>query len=183
MKRKLQIWVMGSAADLGYEKIIEQKAFDLWKEIASRWHILIYGAEKDVDSLSSAAARGAKQAWGLTVGVTYGRYPDIYPEMRNYTNVIICTGMDRWGWREFVLVSSCDAIITIGWWSGTLNEITIAYQKKIPIVVMKWTGWWSDKLADQYIDERYKTDPNRFVCKWVQTATQALDYIEKVLNP
>ncbi len=182
MKKRLQIWVMGSAADLGYERLIEERAIELWKEIAKRGHILIFWAEKDVYSLSSAAARGAKQMGGLTVWITYGRYPDIYPLMKQYTDVIICSGMDRGWWREFVLVSSCDAIITIWWWSWTLNEITVAYQKKIPIVVMKWTWGWSDRLVDTYLDDRYKKDSNRFICKWVETAKEALDYIENIFR-
>jgi len=181
MKKRLQIGVMGSAADLGYANMIEQKALEIGKEIASRWHILIFGAEKDVDSLSSAAARWAKQAWGLTVGVTYGRYPDIYPPMKQYTDVIINTGMDRWGGREFVLVTSTDAIVALGGGSGTLNEITIAYQKKIPIVVMRGTWGRADKLADTYLDERYKQDPSRPICKGVASASEALDWIERQL--
>ena len=178
MKKRLQIWVMGSAADLWYAEVIEEKAFEIGKEIAKRWHILIFGAEKDVDSLSSASARWAKEAGGLTVWVTYWRYPDIYPPMKKYTDVIINSGMDRGGGREFVLVASTDAIIALGGGSWTLNEITIAYQKKIPIVVIKWTWGRADKLADTYIDERYKQDPSRPICRGVNDASEALNWIE-----
>ena len=125
-----QIWVMGSAGDLWYDKNIENIAFELWKEIALNNYVLIYWAEKDCDSLSANAARWAKSKKGLVCGITYWNTPDIWQDMKKYTDVIINTWMQRWWWREFVLVSSCDAIIVIGWWSWTLNEITIAYQKK-----------------------------------------------------
>ena len=175
-----QIGVMGSAADLGYERQIENLAFELWKRLAKEWYVLVYGAEKDSDSLSTAAARGAKSEGWIVMWVTYGKTADIRWEMKQYTDCLVCTWMERWWWREFVLVSSCDAIITIWWWSGTINEMTIAYQKKIPIVCMKWTWWRSDKLADQYIDERYKTDSQRFICKWVSSAEDVINYLKNL---
>ena len=165
--KKLQIGVMGSAADLGYEENISNLAFEIGKIIASYGHIMVYGAEKDSDSLSTSAARWAKSQWGIVMGVTYGKTPDVWWEMLELTDCMVCTGMERWGGREFILVSSCDAIIVVGGGSGTLNEMTIAYQKKIPIFVMKWTGGWADKLADQYIDDRYKNDPKRYICKGI----------------
>lgn len=71
--RKLQIGVMGSAADLKYSKEIEQIAGKIGELIAKSGNIVVYGAEKAEDSLSTAAARGAKKSGGFTVGVTYGK--------------------------------------------------------------------------------------------------------------
>ena len=175
-----QIGVMWSAADLKYPKDIEDIAFLLWKKLAKNWYTLVYWAEKDYDSLSTAAARWAKAGEWITVGVTYGKTPDIRWDMQQYTDVVVCTGMERGGGREYVLVSSCDAIIAIGGWSWTLNEITIAYQKKIPIVVMKWTWWRADKLSDQYLDDRYLTDNKRFPCKWCSTIDEAILYLNSL---
>lgn len=150
--RKLQIGVMGSAADLKYAESIAKLAEETGRLIAESGHVTVYGAEKDYDSLSTAAARGAKKAKGLTVGVTYGKGKDIYE--KEYTDIIISTGIDRGGGREFVLVNSCDALIAISGGSGTLTEIAIAYQSNIPIIVLKGTGGWSDKLAGTYLDGR-----------------------------
>lgn len=175
-----QIGIMGSAADLWYDALVAEKAFALWKKLAESWYVVVYGAEKDSDSLSTAAARGAKSGGWITVGVTYGKQSDIWGEMKDQTDVIVCTGMERWGGRELVLVSSCDAIITLGGGSGTLNEMTIAYQKKIPIVCMRWTGGWTDKLAWEYIDERYKQDTQRFICQLVETVEDAISYIQSL---
>lgn len=180
MTRIKQIWVMGSAADLNYQENISERAYEAWQKIAENWYTLIYGAEKDCDSLSTSAARWAKSKWGKVVGITYGKTPEVWWNMENKVDAIVCTGMERWWWREYVLVSSCDAIIVIWWWSWTLNEITIAYQKKIPIFVLNWTWGWADKLSDKYIDDRYKTDPTRFVCKWVNNIQEALDELDKI---
>lgn len=150
--RRLQIGVMGSAADLKYSKKLEKLAEKVGELIAKSGNVTVYGAEKDCDSLSTAAARGAKKANGLTVGVTYGKGKDIYD--KEYTDIIVSTGMDRGGGREFVLVNSCDVIIAISGGSGTLTEMAIAYQSNIPIVCLTGVGGWSDKLAGTFLDER-----------------------------
>lgn len=177
-----QIWIMWSAADLWYQKEIEKIAFELWKQVALNKYILVYWAEKDSDSLSAVASRWAKTEWWLVTGITYWNTPDIWWDMLDYTDVIINTWMQRWWWREFVLVSSCDALIVLWWGSWTLNEITVAYQKKIPIVVIEWTWWWADKLKNQYLDERYKNDPERFICKWVSWPLEAVKYLNEIKN-
>lgn len=151
--RKLQIGVMGSAADLGYAKSVEKIAEQVGRDIALSGNICVYGAEKDSDSLSTAAARGAKSANGITVGVTYGKGKNIW-DTENNTDIIISTGIERGGGREFVLVNSCDAIIAISGGSGTLTELAIAYQSSIPMFVVTETGGWADKLANTFLDER-----------------------------
>jgi len=149
--RKLQIGVMGSAADLKYTKNLEKQAEEIGYWVAKNKAVLIFGAEKDYDSLSTAACRGAKKANGLTVGITYGKGLNIYEKD---ADVIIATGLERGGGRELPLVLSCDAIITLNGGSGTLTEIAIAYQADIPVVVLKDSGGWSEKLAGQYLDNR-----------------------------
>jgi uncharacterized protein (TIGR00725 family) len=119
---------------------LEQLADDVGRCIAERGHITVYGAEKDYDSLSTAASRGAKAAGVLTVGVT------IF-DVHNFTDVVIATGIERGGGREFVLVNSCHAIIIVAGGSGTLTEAAIAYRKNVPIVALSGTGGWADKLA------------------------------------
>lgn len=150
--KRLQIGVMGSAADLKYAKDVEQAAEKLGELIAQNNGILFFGAEKDSDSLSTAACRGAKKAGGLTVGVTYGKGKNIWE--KDYADVIIPSGLERGGGRELVLVLSCDAIIAISGGSGTLTELAIAYQADIPMIALKGFGGWSDKLADTYFDGR-----------------------------
>lgn len=149
--RKVQIGIMGSMADLKYTKEVEQAAQRLGELVAEKGGILFFGAEKDADSLSTAACRGAKRKGGLTVGVTYGKSKDI---VEKNADVIIPCGMERGGGREFVLVLSCDAIIAISGGSGTLTELAVAYQADIPMVALQGFGGWADKMADQYFDER-----------------------------
>jgi len=152
LSRKIQIGVMGSAADLKYSKKFEKLAEEIGYWVAKKGAALIFGAEKDYDSLSTAACRGAKKARGLTIGVTYGKGFDVY-EKKN-VDVVIASGLERGGGREFTLVLSCDAIIALNGGSGTLTEIAIAYQANIPIVTLQNTGGWSEKLGGQFLDTR-----------------------------
>lgn len=175
MKRKIQIGVMGSAADLNYSKDLEALAEQIGLNITKNNAILIFGAEKDYDSLSTAACRGAKKAGGTTVGITYNRGLDIFE--KEYVDVVISTGLERGGGRELGLILSCDGIIAIGGGSGTLTEIAIAYQANIPVVVMENTGGWSARLAGQYLDER-----NRFKIESVDTPENAVTKIISLIT-
>lgn len=149
--RKFQIGVMGSAADLTYTTEIEAAAQKIGELVAERGGILFFGAEKDYDSLSTAACRGAKSKGGLTVGVTYGKGKDIW---QNDADVILPCGLERGGGREMVLVLGCDAVIAVSGGSGTLTELAIAYQADIPLVVLEGYGGWAESLAGQFIDAR-----------------------------
>jgi len=151
MSRKFQIGVMGSAADLDYAKAVEEVAYEVGKYVAKNDGILFFGAEKDSDSLSTAACRGAKEAGGITVGITYGKGKDIWEKD---ADIIIPCGLERGGGRETVLVTGCDAVIAISGGSGTLTELAIAYQADIPMIALKGYGGWANKLADDYIDGR-----------------------------
>jgi len=149
--RKFQIGVIGSMADLAYAQSFETIAEKVGELIAEHDGILVFGAEKDADSLSTSACRGAKRKGGLTVGITYGTDKHIREQD---ADIIIPTGLERGGGREFTLMLSCDAVIALSGGSGTLNEITIAYQADIPVVAIRGLGGWGDKLADEYVDAR-----------------------------
>ncbi len=151
-REKFQIGVVGSAADLKYGQEVAAAAEEIGKLIALSGSILFFGAEKDTDSLSTAACRGAKKAGGLTVGVTYGKTKEIWE--KDMVDVIIPTGLDRGGGREYILVLMCHALISISGGSGTLTELAVAYQAKIPMVALVGFGGWSDKLADTFMDAR-----------------------------
>ena len=173
--KKFQIGIMGSAADLNYPEKISRIAEEIGELIAKKGHYTVYGAEKDYDSLSTAAARGAKKAGGTTIGITYGKDKEIHD--KENTDILIRTGIDRGGGREFVLANSCDAIIAVSGGSGTLTELAIAYQSNIPLVCMTGVGGWSEKLADSYIDDR-----KRVKCIGAKTPQEAVEEALAAIN-
>jgi len=171
--KKYQIGVMGSAADLKYAKDLERTAEEIGVEVAKKNAVLLFGAEKDYDSLSTAACRGAKRTGGLTVGITYGKKEKTFED----ADVIIASGMERGGGRELNLVLSCDAIIAVNGGSGTLTEMVIAYQANIPIVVIENTGGWSAKMANQFFDAR-----NRVKVLTAKTPKEAVEIALKEIK-
>lgn len=172
---KIQIGIMGSAADLNYSKETLEFAKELGKKIAQSGNILVYGAEKEYTSLSTEAAKEASKYNGITVGVAGGKDKNIYGEFR--PTVLINSGLEFGGGREFNLVLSCDVIIAISGGSGTLTEIAIAYQAGIPIIVIDKFDGWASKLSDQYIDDR-----KRLKCISAKTAEEALEKAIKLSN-
>lgn len=166
--KKLQIGVMGSAADLNYSNEALECAKEIGKEIAKTGNILVYGAEKEYSSLSTNAAIEASKIGGLTVGVAPGNKKEIYGEFR--PTVLIPCGLEMGGGREFSLVLSCDVIIAIGGGSGTLTEMAIAYQANIPIIcINKFSGWAKD-MSNKYFDER-----KRLKCLEATSAKEAVE--------
>ena len=150
--KKIQIGIMGSAADLKYSAEALDFAKELGKLIAKSGNVLVYGAEKEYTSLSTEAAKVASKYNGITVGVAGGKSKKVYGKFR--PTILINSGLEIGGGREFTLVNSCDVIIAISGGSGTLTEMAIAYQAGIPIIVVDIFGGWAEKLADNYIDDR-----------------------------
>ena len=165
--KKLQIGIMGSAADLKYGNDALRFVKKLGRLIAESGNILVYGAEKDYTSLSTEAAKEATKKNGITVGVAGGKSKNVFGKFR--PTVLINSGLDIGGGREFTLVLSCDVIIAISGGSGTLNEMAVAYQAGIPIVVVDKFGGWAKELSNRYFDSR-----NRLKCINAETEEEAL---------
>ena len=171
---KLQIGIMGSAADLNYSKEAEEFAKELGRLIARSNNILVYGAEKEYSSLSTNAAIEASKNNGITVGITGTKSKKIWGEFKP---TVPC-GLEIGGGREFTLVLSCDVIIAIGGGSGTLTEMAIAYQAGIPIIVIDKFDGWAKKLSNKFIDDRKRlkcikaSTPEEAIKKAIKEATK-----------
>lgn len=173
--KKIQIGIMGSAADLNYDVETEKFAKELGRLIAESGNILVYGAEKPYSSLSTNAAMECSKNGGITVGICSGKDKKIYGNYR--PTVLIPCGLEIGGGREFTLVLSCDVIIAIGGGSGTLTEMAIAYQAGIPIVTIDKFDGWAKSLSNQYIDDR-----KRLKCIRASTPEEALEKALAALN-
>ncbi|MCS6829891.1 MAG: TIGR00725 family protein [Armatimonadota bacterium] len=99
--------------------------------IAERGAILLCGGGGGV---MEAAARGAKEAGGLTIGVMPGMNASESPP-NPYIDVAIFTGL-RDG-RNWVNVCASDAIIAISGGYGTLSEIALALKVGKPVVLLR----------------------------------------------
>ena len=71
--KKIQIGVIGSAADLNYGDDLIKCSKEIGKLIAESGNILVYGSEYEYSSLSTEAAIEAASNGGVTVGVIGGK--------------------------------------------------------------------------------------------------------------
>lgn len=151
--RKLQIGVIGSMTDIKLENTLKETARELGREIAKNNAVCVFGLEGDFESLSSITAESAEEAGGQTLAFTWNSNKLDFGKLNS---VEVVTGQQRGGGREFPFILSCDVIISICGGSGTLMEIAMAYQAGIPVVALKNSFGWSEKLSGQFLDNRNK---------------------------
>jgi uncharacterized protein (TIGR00725 family) len=107
-------------------------ALEVGRGIGRAGAILICGAGGGV---MEAAARGAKEAGGFTVGVLPGGDA---AEANPYIDLPIVTGMGNA--RNVINVLTSQAVIAIHGAAGTLSEIALALKCGTPVVALEtWT--------------------------------------------
>jgi len=94
--------------------------------IAERGAVLVCGG---LGGVMAAAARGAKEAGGLTVGILPGADP---ADANASIDVALATGMGEM--RNALIVRAAQAVIAIGGGWGTLSEIALARRTDTPVV-------------------------------------------------
>ena len=117
--------------------------------IAKRKGVLVCGGR---GGIMEAACKGAKSENGLTIGIM----PESKQEANQYIDIAIPTGIGHK--RNFLVVSSGDAVIAVGGRWGTLNEISFAMIFKKPLILIKETGGCVDKIiSNNLLQDIYST--------------------------
>lgn len=106
------------------------------EEIARAGAVLVCGGRGGV---MEAAARGAKKAGGLTIGVLPG--PET-GEANPWIDAPVATDMGHA--RNAIIVRTADAVIAVGGGFGTLSEVALALKMEKPVVSL---GGW--EVAEQ----------------------------------
>lgn len=128
MNRGLYISIIG-----GGQCTAEQYrlAEEMGRQVAELGATVVCGG---LGGIMEAAARGAKEGGGATVGILpgYDRSP-----ANPYIDVVITTGLGHA--RNLAVVSSGDGVVAIGGEYGTLSEIALARKIGRPVIVL--SGW------------------------------------------
>jgi uncharacterized protein (TIGR00725 family) len=144
---KLKIGVMGSATGR-FSKYQRETALALGHAIASKGCITITGASP---GLPLEAAKGAKKAGGMVVGISPGlsewEHTNKYHSPTEHHDVLIFTGSGLMG-REVVNIRTSDIVIIIGGRSGTLGEFSIAYDEGKLIGILSGTGGITSEMKN-----------------------------------
>jgi uncharacterized protein (TIGR00725 family) len=108
------------------------------REIALRGGVLICGG---LGGVMEAAAAGAREADGLTVGILPGESAD---DANPHIVVPIATGMGEA--RNVVNVRAADAVVAVAGSYGTLSEVAHALKMGIPVVSL--SSW---EVSDEVV--------------------------------
>lgn len=74
---------------------------------------------------------------------------------RGIVKIPVYTGVG-YGIRDVLMLRTVDAVVSLAGGAGTLNELANAYHLYKPIITLKNSGGWTEKLEDTYIDSRKK---------------------------
>ncbi|KKO46569.1 hypothetical protein WG68_04505 [Arsukibacterium ikkense] len=145
--RSKQVSLVGNARIL--DPVIRELSSELGMLIAKNGYSLVCGG---LGGVMEAACRGFKQC-AETSGVTVGILPSFDAAQANeYIDIVIPTGLDVG--RNQLVVASGFATIVIGGGAGTLSEVALASQINKPVILLKGSGGWADKITDDYLDQR-----------------------------
>lgn len=144
-----------------------QSAEAVGQLIAKAGAVLITGG---MTGVMEAASKGAKEAGGLVIGVLPGR------DRRSanaYVDIAMPTGLGTA--RNIIDARAADAVIMIGGAVGTLNELTIAYAEGKPIVILRGTGGWAERIEGVLYEGQYLDDRHVVPIEFADTPAHAVD--------
>lgn len=153
------VGVMGAAS---CDAEVAALAEGVGRLVAESGLVLLCGGRTGV---MEAAARGARAAGGLTIGVLPGRDARESPP-NEYVEVAIFTGINDG--RNWVNVCSSDAVIAIAGGYGTLSEIALALKLGKPVVLLR--SW------------RFEADPPLPGARRAATAAEAVAMVLESLR-
>lgn len=143
-----QICVSGAAKG---ESVEEGKilAGDMGKAIAEAGHALLTGATIGLPNYAAEAykAAGGKMSVGISPASSKIEHVMKYRLPTKAYDIILYTGLHYVG-RDTLLITSSDAVVSVGGRIGTLHEFTIAIETDTPIGFLQGAGGVSDQIEN-----------------------------------
>lgn len=183
MSSSYQFCVSGAAKGTSVEegKALARAA---GRAIAASGHSLMTGATTGLPNYSAIGYKeaGGKMSLGLSPASTKVEHVLKYRLPTESYDTILYTGLHYVG-RDSLLITSADAIVSIGGRMGTLHEFTIAMETRTPIGFLQGAGGISDeiqKILDILPDLHkelviFETDP----IELVEKLTKLLNRVNK----
>lgn len=122
---------------------IERMAEDLGAAIAKEGWILLNGGRNQ--GTMAAAARGAHEAGGFTIGIHPGLPGD--DDVAGGLDVVVYTGMGYA--RNMINVLTADVVVALPGAFGTLNEVAYAKTYRRPVILYGFDDkqWFGDAVT------------------------------------
>lgn len=167
---KTLIAVIGSARA---EKVAMTAAYEVGRAVIRAGYSLICGG---LSGIMEAACKGAFEEAGENSGRIIGLLPGAFKSDANrYVDIVLPTGIGYA--RNAVIACAADGVIAVSGGSGTLSEISYAWQYGKPIVVMDGLAGTSSPLIGKRLDDR-RSD----TIFGAETAEEAVSRIMDILN-
>ncbi len=117
--------------------------------IAKAGHTLLTGATVGLPNYAAEAykAAGGKMSVGISPAASKIEHVIKYRLPTEAYDSILYTGLHYVG-RDSLLITSSDAVISVGGRLGTLHEFTIAMETETPIGFLEGTGGVGDEIMD-----------------------------------
>jgi uncharacterized protein (TIGR00725 family) len=144
-----------------------RSAHEVGRLIAVAGGVVVTGG---LGGVMAAASEGAKEAGGLTIGFL----PSMDRTSANpHLDLVFPTGLGKA--RNLLTARGCNALIMIGGGCGTLNELTIAYAEGRPVVVLRGSGGWSDRIEQVLYDGRYLDERKTVAVSFADSPEEAVE--------
>lgn len=179
-----QICISGAAKG---ESVEEGKALAkaAGRAIALAGHSLMTGATIGIPNYAAEAYKeaGGKMSFGISPAASKVEHVMKYRLPTKAYDTILYSGLHYVG-RDTLLITSSDAVISIGGRLGTLHEFTIAMETKTPIGFLQGAGGISTEIMDilhaaghsKGGDVIFGEDPEKLLA-------QLVDILEEELGP
>jgi uncharacterized protein (TIGR00725 family) len=143
-----QFCVSGAAKGRSVEEG-KELAIAAGKALARSNHSLLTGATTGLPNYSAEGykANGGKMSLGLSPAASKVEHVMKYRLPTEAYDVILYTGLHYIG-RDALLITSSDAVISIGGRLGTLHEFTVAMETDTPIGFLEGAGGISTEIMD-----------------------------------
>lgn len=143
-----QICVSGAAKGPSV-KHAREHAQAVGRAIAEAGHTLMTGATVGLPNAAAEAYKAAGGAMSVGISPAASKVEHLmkYRLPTESYDVILYTGLHYIG-RDTLLVTSSDAVISIGGRIGTLHEFTVAMETGLPIGFMEGTGGVGEEIKN-----------------------------------
>jgi uncharacterized protein (TIGR00725 family) len=144
-----------------------RSAHEVGRLIAAAGGVVVTGG---LGGVMAAASKGAKEAGGLTIGFL----PSMDRTSANpHLDLVFPTGLGKA--RNLLTARGCNALVMIGGGCGTLNELTIAYAEGRPVVVLRGSGGWSDRIEQVLYDGRFLDERKTVAVSFADSPEEAVE--------
>ncbi len=169
----MNVGVIGYSGDVNKMpvKALSEICEDLGANIAKAGHVLVTGGRDGVMELVSKAA---KEKGGTVLG--------ILPKDENgnaYLSNEIKTGMD-FAMRSILMMYNVDVVVSVGGKAGTALELFAAYGKGKPIILLRGSGGWTDRIVSVLLEGRYLDERKSANVKSCWSVEEVMEEIKKL---